>query len=119
MTETVTLTYAQAAIRSGAEYGDVWPSVAEADREALAAWFVREPGLPAADMPRHRIEPALAASAAPECERPLKEIAGRPRKETRTTYLSHVACTVCGGEEFVPGACPTCANCGQSSGGCG
>jgi hypothetical protein len=87
----VTLTEAHDAIRRGAEYGPVCEQVPEADREALAAWYVAEPGLP-----------NLAGRKASRCSVPT----GNP-------------CGKCGGLMVRTGTCETCQSCGESSGGCG
>lgn len=110
---TITIEDAQEAIRRGAFYGDVYELLAEADREALKQWYLHEPGLPNLAA-RERPAPAPG----PACERPLKEISGRPNKK-HTTFIDLNPCSRCGSSEFVPGSCPTCANCGESSGGCG
>jgi hypothetical protein len=76
--------------RFGDYYGDVCAELPEADRPALAEWFVRTPGLPN----------TIARAA-------------------RAPSLSGNACPRCGGVMVRTGSCETCQSCGESSGGCG
>lgn len=87
-TATIQLDDAKDALRRGAEYGQVWPLLAEADRDALAAWFVRTRGLP-----------NLAARHG-------------------TQAGSGEGCPKCGCLMVRTGTCLTCQACGESSGGC-
>lgn len=98
----MTLEDAKALVRRGAHLGDVADQLTVRDLVALRAWFVREPGLP-----------NLAARG------PVLHTSEMGcRMPERTTYVADKPCGNCGSDLFVPGRCPTCANCGESSGGC-
>lgn len=90
-TKNLTLEEARTAIRRGQEYGSVCPLLAEADREALAAWFVRAEGVPNL----------------------------KAREASRQSVPSGDPCPRCGGIMVRTGTCSTCQSCGESSGGCG
>ncbi len=90
---------AQEMIKRGVVFGDVFPFVDPVYQEMFKEWFVREPGLPVLPGGQRRDAPAL-----------------QPR---RTTFIDLNPCSNCGCSEFVPGACPTCANCGESPRSCG
>lgn len=94
----MTLDEAKELISSGELFHAIHRQVDESERDALKQWYTATAGVP-----------NLCARG------PILNNAER----TRSTYIHHTPCTKCGSEEFVPGACPTCANCGESSGGCG
>lgn len=108
----MTLDEARAAIRSGAHYGDVYEHLGPADGAELAAWYVREPGVP-------NLAARQPTAAAPDPERPLREISGVPKHEAPVPVPTGDTCKRCGGLTVRTGTCLTCQSCGDSSGGCG
>ncbi len=88
----------------GVRFDIVLKMVHARDHAALKEWYVREAGVPNKD------------ARGSDNHTPLKEISGRPKE--RELVMSDQPCHVCGGQQFVPGPCPTCANCGESSKGC-
>lgn len=96
-TSTMTIAQAQASVRSGTPFGDVFPALSEADQAALREWYVREPGLP------NRAARRSASSPVP----------------VRAAGCTGDVCTACGGVRMTRnGACLRCEDCGGTSG-CG
>lgn len=78
-------------IANGVEFGAVYESVSEPERDELKEWYVREPGLP--------------------------NVAARKRSTGPATGTATV-CARCGGLMVRTGTCETCQDCGDN-GGCG
>lgn len=81
---------AQVLLRRGVPFSEVIKQINKNYIDLLKEYFCQTPGLP-----------NLTARA------------------SRTTFINDKPCLKCGSQEFIPGACPTCANCGESPGGCG
>lgn len=88
----MTLDEAQAMVRRGVLYGDVFSLVDESAQSQLKEWYLSEPDLP--------------------------NLAGRTKKQV-VPVPSGDMCNKCGGHMVRTGTCMTCSSCGESSGGCG
>ena len=84
-------------------FGSLYPLVAEADRPALKAAFVRMG------------PPGAAPVAAQDDHQPLREISG----VARTAGYTGDVCGQCGSSRMTrSGVCLKCEDCGDTSGGC-
>lgn len=112
----MTLDQAKALINEGFAFGDVYPEVDRADKDALKEWYVRKNDLP-----------NLVARGIKDREK--TEMNGQMIAFVPTNNKAHTSrhqgytgniCTKCGGMRMVrTGTCERCEDCGESSGGCG
>ena len=109
----MTLDEAKDLIVRGAMIGDVLQFLDESLHDQIKNWFVRTKDIP------QEVFDARKASVAKDVIR-VPSIRAIPAKgSSRDPQVSHEPCHKCGGQIFIPGACPTCANCGESAKGCG
>lgn len=105
----MTLQEAKDLISEGVMFGDVYPLILEEEREELKQWFCN------------------SKEVTEVIQNTKPELLKRKEKEKKVKpipidgiYVDAVApCHKCGSQMFIPGACPTCANCGESAKGCG
>ncbi len=121
----MTLDDAKRLVSNGAEFGDVYVRVPEADRDALKHWFANTPGVP--NLPgRARMEsvarsnPPVTDTVAdvppvPTAKPAPPDIIGTARASGYTGNI----CPACNGCRMTrSGACEKCMDCG-AAGGCG